>query len=729
MNENFLKNLNPEQKEAVISTEGPLLVVAGAGSGKTRVLTHRIAYIIKHCDVMAWQILALTFTNKAANEMKERIKELLDYSSSEIWAGTFHSICSRILRRHASLISYTNNFVVYDSQDQSSLIRICLKELKLTDKTIKINDFKSMISKIKNSLIKSSNIEESFPEIFNIEKYIKVFRLYERKLLENNAMDFDDLILKTLQLFRENKEVLELYRSQFRYIHVDEYQDTNLSQYKLISYLSSKHKNIMVVGDEDQSIYAWRGADIRNISEFEKDFNGAKVVILEQNYRSKKAILDLANSVIENNKKRKPKNLWTSNQGGSKPLFKRFKDAADEADFVYNQIQKLILNKGFDYKDFAILYRANAQSQEFELKFKSMKIPYKVVGGKKFYDRKEIKDIHAYLQILVNPSDTISFSRIINTPSRGIGSVTVDKIINSTHNNSKDLVEKAEFLAANGFFPSKRALSLISFCQMIKKAKDMISDHTLFDIMEYLLEASSYLPELLLEKNPEAQSRIENLITLLASVKKREDTEGKLDINLYLQEIALLSDQDSIDDENSVNLMTVHAAKGLEYPVVFMVGMEEKSFPNFMSIKENNIEEERRLCYVAITRAEEFLYLSAAKERFKFGKYEQNSVSRFVEEMDESCLDYKSDLSGIGYGNFGTKSKAQFGFSDLFLKKDEEKFQEFEHIEIGSKIRHSFFGKGTVIKIVDSSNMQMLIAFDNKGLKNIIYSQEQIKIL
>lgn len=643
-----LSTLNPMQRVAVETTEGPVLVVAGAGSGKTRVLTHRIAYLVKEKRVFPSNILAFTFTNKAAQEMRLRVGQLVGGDSNGMWMGTFHSICVRILRGDADKIGYKSDFVIYDTSDQKVLVKECMKELNIDDKKLPVNSVMYRISGAKNDMMTPEAFEDDANGNYPDALVAKVYALYQRKIFKNNAMDFDDLIGNTLRLFSEDEEVLNHYQNKFRYVHVDEYQDTNKAQYELINYLASGSGNLCVVGDADQSIYGWRGADIRNIYEFEKDFDSAKVIKLEQNYRSTKNILAVANAVIEKNLYRKDKHLWTENEDGDQIRYYRAPDEYSEGRFIVSEIKNLQETEGRSFKDFAILYRTNAQSRVFEDVLLKSNIPYKIVGGLKFYERKEIKDIMAYMKMIQNPVDDVSFMRVVNVPKRGIGAKTIEKIGQHAIQNDLSMYQSAAILMNEGGFSKKATTGLKSFVSFIDKytkQKNTVSAHAIY---AGIVEDSGYVAELRLENTIESKSRIENIQEFETVIQEFEKMEMDNSLETFLAMTTLKSDVDGVEeDEQGILLMTLHSAKGLEFPVVFLVGLEEGIFPSARALdEEDGIEEERRLCYVGITRAEEVLYISHAYQRSRFGRTEVNLASRFLEDIPKEYVEsYSGDIA------------------------------------------------------------------------------------
>lgn len=630
--------LNEQQKEAVLHTEGPLLILAGAGSGKTRVLTHRIAYLIEEQGVNPWNILAITFTNKAAGEMRERVDKLVGFGAESIWVSTFHSTCVRILRRHIDLLGYDNNFTIYDSDDQKTLMKDVCKLLQIDTKIFKERALLGTISHAKDELITPEEFRIRAEGDFSQKKIAEVYEEYEKQLRANNALDFDDLLVKTVQLFQTQADVLEYYQERFRYIMVDEYQDTNTVQFKLVSLLAAKYRNICVVGDDDQSIYRFRGANIRNILSFEETFPGAKVIKLEQNYRSTKMILDSANEVIRNNTGRKDKTLWTENEVGERPVFREFSSSFEEAEWIVRDIVK----RGGPWKDYAILYRTNAQSRIFEEKCVAYNLPYRLVGGVNFYQRKEIKDVLCYLKTIANGRDDLAVQRIINVPKRGIGAMSVARVNMFAMENDMsfyEALERAQAVPGIG----KAALKIGVFTDQISEFRKMLKEETpIKDVIEAILDKTGYRDELKEEGEVEAESRMENIEELINKAVSYWESAEEPSLSAFLEEVALVADIDSMDEsEDRIILMTLHSAKGLEFPYVYLAGMEDGLFPSMMSLMEGPeaLEEERRLCYVGITRAEKRLTLTAAKSRMIKGQVQPERTSRFIDEIPDVCLE------------------------------------------------------------------------------------------
>ena len=634
----LLDALNEPQRQAVMATDGPLLILAGAGSGKTRVLTHRTAYLIEECGVNPYNIMAITFTNKAAGEMRERIDQMVGYGSESIWVCTFHSTCVRILRRYIDRLGFGTNFTIYDSDDQKTLMKDICKRLEIDTKMYKEKMFLSAISSAKDELIDPIEFETRAAGDYVKRKQAQVYREYQQALKQNNALDFDDLIMKTVELFKLDKEVLASYQDRFRYIMVDEYQDTNTVQFKLVSLLAAKYRNICVVGDDDQSIYRFRGANIRNILSFEETFPGAKVIKLEQNYRSTKMILDSANEVIRNNTGRKDKTLWTENEVGERPVFREFSSSFEEAEWIVRDIVK----RGGPWKDYAILYRTNAQSRIFEEKCVAYNLPYRLVGGVNFYQRKEIKDVLCYLKTIANGRDDLAVQRIINVPKRGIGAMSVARVNMFAMENDMsfyEALERAQAVPGIG----KAALKIGVFTDQISEFRKMLKEETpIKDVIEAILDKTGYRDELKEEGEVEAESRMENIEELINKAVSYWESAEEPSLSAFLEEVALVADIDSMDEsEDRIILMTLHSAKGLEFPYVYLAGMEDGLFPSMMSLMEGPeaLEEERRLCYVGITRAEKRLTLTAAKSRMIKGQVQPERTSRFIDEIPDVCLE------------------------------------------------------------------------------------------
>ena len=644
--QDILKGLNDKQYEAVVNTEGPCLVIAGAGSGKTKVLTHKIAYLIGEKQVKPWNILAITFTNKAANEMKERIGNLVGDVAADIWMGTFHSICVRILRRFIDRIGFDSSFIIFDTSDQRTLVKACIKSIGLDDKMFTDRSVLSEISNAKNEMLEPDQYTVRAYGDFRKEKIALVYEMYQKRLKENNAIDFDDIINYTIKILMENSDILEYYSDKFHYVLVDEYQDTNKAQFTLVTMLASKNGNITVVGDNDQGIYSFRGADISNILNFERDFPGTKIIKLEQNYRCTGNILKAANAVIKNNEVTYKKELWTENEVGNLPAVYSAKNEYDEGTYIAQQIEHLRREEYYKYSDFAILYRMNTQSRAIEEILRRESIPYKIIGGLKFYERKEIKDIISYLRLIQNPSDNLSLKRIINEPKRGIGKTSLDKIEELSINSGVpmyEIIKNAEQYGLNRVFLNSR-----EFVNAIEELRAKKDDIKISDLIKETLKKSGYTQALENENTIEAENRIENLDEFLTVAIEFEDESADNKLSDFLEGITLSSDIDNMEEaEETVTLMTLHSAKGLEFPVVFLVGMEEGIFPGYKSIGEpKELEEERRLCYVGITRAKEHLFLTCSKQRTIFGSTSCNQVSRFLREIPSDLLDGYDDALG-----------------------------------------------------------------------------------
>lgn len=738
-------SLNDMQKEAVYQTEGPVLILAGAGSGKTRVLTHRIAYLIEEKGVNPWNILAITFTNKAAGEMRERVDQLVGFGSESIWVSTFHSACVRILRRFIDRLGYDTNFTIYDTDDQKSLMKEVCRYLQIDTKMYKERALLSAISSAKNEMISPEEYRLEAEGDFSRKKIAEVYAEYEKQLRANNALDFDDLLVKAVQLFQTQPDVLEYYQERFRYIMVDEYQDTNTVQFRLIQILSSKYRNLCVVGDDDQSIYKFRGANIKNILNFEEEFPDAVVIKLEQNYRSTSTILNAANAVIRNNHGRKDKTLWTENPEGEKLVCRQFDNAYDEADYIAGAIQKKVKEEGASYNECAVLYRTNAQSRMFEERFVSTNIPYKVIGGVNFYARREIKDLLAYLRTIENGRDDLAVRRIINVPKRGIGLTSINR------------VQEYAIQKEIGFYEALRAADLIpnigravsrleSFTALIEHFKEEAGRMTplalLNDIIE-TLDYESYLEEIDME---DAESRIENVEELKSKVASYEEsceqTGEQPTLSGFLEEVALVADIDNLDEESDyVVLMTLHSAKGLEFPYVFLAGMEDGLFPSYMTITADDpmeLEEERRLCYVGITRAMKELTLTCARRRMVRGETQYNKSSRFLREIPEELLGGHKELHKekpqmeIARNQAYAKAKAAFHSQAFGIKKPVQQFKvasgEGPGYDVGDRVRHMKFGEGLVTAITEGGrDYEVTVEFDTVGVKKMFAAFARLK--
>ncbi|OCA82929.1 DNA helicase PcrA [Pseudobacillus wudalianchiensis] len=721
LTEKLLTGLNKQQQEAVKTTEGPLLIMAGAGSGKTRVLTHRIAYLMVERGVNPYNILAITFTNKAAREMRDRIGALLGGAAEEVWISTFHSACVRILRRDIDRIGYNRNFTILDTTDQQSVIKGILKEKNLDPKKFDPRAILAAISSAKNELIDPETFAKRQGGYMD-QIVSEVYTEYQRRLKKNQALDFDDLIMVTIQLFQRVPEVLEFYQRKFQYIHIDEYQDTNRAQYMLVKLLASRFQNLCVVGDSDQSVYGWRGADIANILSFEKDYPQSRSIFLEQNYRSTKRILHAANEVIKNNFNRKPKNLWTENADGCNISYFRGDTQQTEAQFVAGKIQELTASGKRKRSDIAILYRTNAQSRVIEEVLMKSNIDYNIVGGTKFYDRKEIKDLLAYLRLIANPADDISLQRIINVPKRGLGSTSLDKISRYAQDNDLTMYEalaEADFIGIS----SKAAKTALEFRRLIETYTQQQEYLSVSELVEEVLERTGYRDMLKAEKTIEAQSRLENIEEFLSVTKNFEDNSEDKSLVAFLTDLALVADIDEVGKEekvqDSVVLMTLHSAKGLEFPVVFLMGMEEGVFPHSRSLMdENEMEEERRLAYVGITRAEEELYLTNAQMRTLYGRTNMNPVSRFISEIPADLID---DLAASKKVNtsFGLKTQP----ARRPVTRPQIKTASIESDwKVGDKATHKKWGTGTVVSVKGSGeSIELDIAFPSPiGIKRLL---------
>lgn len=719
LKDRLLAGLNKEQQQAVKTTEGPLLIMAGAGSGKTRVLTHRIAYILLEKGVNPYNILAITFTNKAAREMKERINGILGGAADEIWISTFHSMCVRILRRDIDRIGINRNFTILDTTDQLSVIKGILKDKNIDSKKFDPRGILSAISSAKNELIDAKQYGKYTGNYF--ENIVSdVFEQYEKRLLKNHSLDFDDLIMKTIQLFKRVPEVLEYYQRKFQYIHVDEYQDTNKAQYQLVHLLAAKFQNLCVVGDSDQSIYGWRGADIANILSFEKDYPNAKVILLEQNYRSTKNILQVANHVISNNVKRKPKNLWTDNEKGEKIQYYRADTEQGEALFVTGKIKELVETKQRKFSDFAILYRTNAQSRAMEEMLVKANIPYTIVGGTKFYDRKEIKDLLAYLRLVANLDDDISFVRIINVPKRGIGATSLDRIAQYALQNEMSMFRALGEVERIGL-SAKAMKACREFYQMLSGLNQMQEYLSVMELTEEIIKRTEYREVLQAEKTLEAESRLENIDEFLSVTKNFEESSEDQTLIAFLTDLALVADIDQLDKEENVKdavvLMTLHSAKGLEFPVVFLIGLEEGVFPHSRSLmEENDMEEERRLMYVGITRAEEELYITNAQIRTLYGHTNINPASRFIEEIPDEFIDRLNEQKR------NVPVRDQHQVRPVFRPAQSTTGGEDIRWRAGDKAIHKKWGVGTVVSVKgEGDHMELDIAFPIPvGIKRLL---------
>ena len=733
--------LNDKQKEAVLHTEGPLLILAGAGSGKTRVLTHRIAYLIEECGVNPWNILAITFTNKAAGEMRERVDKIVGFGSDSVWVSTFHSTCVRILRRHIDLLGYDTNFTIYDTDDQKSVMKDVIRGMELDPKIYKERTFLGVISHAKDELISPEEFLINAGLDYKQQLYARAYREYQIALKKNNALDFDDLIVKTVELFRSHPEVLDYYQERFKYIMVDEYQDTNTAQFKFVSLLAQKYQNLCVVGDDDQSIYKFRGANIENILNFEKVFPDAKVVKLEQNYRSTGNILSAANAVISNNIGRKDKRLWTESEDGEGIYFRQFYNGYEEAEYVSEQIRKSVRQMDSNYQDHAILYRTNAQSRLFEEQFIRDNIPYRLIGGVNFYARKEIKDLLAYLKTIDNGVDDLAVKRIINVPKRGIGLTTIDKVQRFATDHDMSFFEVLE--QADGVSELGRSVAkLKNFALTIQSFRAKAEELSLTELMEDILEVTGYRKELELEGTEEADARIENIDELISKVTSYEENciDEPPTLSGFLEEVALVADIDNLDaDENRVLLMTLHSAKGLEFPYVYLTGMEDGIFPSYMSIAADNpreeIEEERRLCYVGITRAMKKLTMSAARMRMIRGENQFNAVSRFMKEipkdyLQQGCEVKKDKTQEMPKNDSWREMKRTFHEKPKAVQQFTVTKASSLEYGVGDRVKHIKFGEGTVMDITEGGrDYEVAVEFDNFGRKKMFASFAKLKKL
>ena len=742
--ESILKGLNPQQKKAVQITEGPLLVVAGAGSGKTSVLTRRIAYLVAEKGIAPWNILAITFTNKAATEMKEREYKLLGQQADGIWMSTFHALCVRILRRDAEKIGYSGNFSIADSAEQLTLIKHIQKEQNINPKMYEPRRILSAISNGKNDLLTPDAFSASAASPF--EKITaQVYQEYQKRLKNDQIMDFDDLIMQTLVLFKKAPTVLHYYQNKFRYLLVDEYQDTNQAQYELCHALAAQYKNICVVGDADQSIYGWRGANMENIMNFEQDYHddGVQTVKLEQNYRSTGHILAAANAVIKNNRNRKAKKLWTDQGEGAKVTYYRAQSGDDEAHFIIAKIQEEVKEKKRSYHDFAVLYRTNAQSRTVEESFVKSNVPYQIVGGHKFYDRKEIMDIMAYLKLVANPSDSMSFNRIINTPKRGIGPVSVRRFMDFARDNGLSILGAFDHISMSGV-TARAGARLSDFGAKLRDAINFAKDHTVTGLTEKILQDFGYTAALKAEHTIEAETRLENLDEFLSVTKRFDDEYEENDdaenaLSDFLAEVSLLSDQDDLtNNDDQVALMTLHAAKGLEFPVVFLVGMEDGLFPLARALMEDDqLEEERRLAYVGITRAKRELFLTNAYSRMMYGRMQNNPPSRFLTEIDQDDLNIENSVpitltsdnlqaETAPFANSDERARAQVYTPKV--KPAGAVGAEKKGWNVGDQVEHKSWGRGVVTKVNGKGeDMELDIAFSGKGIKRLLAAFAPIK--
>lgn len=780
--QDLIEGLNDKQKEAVLATDGPCLVIAGAGSGKTKVLTHKIAYLMMEKHVKPWNILAITFTNKAANEMKERVEKLVGEAAKDMWIGTFHSICVKILRKYIDRLGFDHSFLIFDTSDQRTLIKECMKTLKIDDKMFTDRSVLAEISNGKNEMLEPKAYQTKYAGDYRKEVIGRIYELYQHRLKENNAIDFDDIINFAIKILTENEDVLEYYTNKFQYVLVDEYQDTNKAQFTLVTILASKYGNITVVGDNDQGIYSFRGADITNILNFEKDFPGTKIIKLEQNYRCTGNILKAANAVIKHNENKYEKKLWTENEEGNLPIIHKSDDEYDEGRYIVEEVNHLRREEYFNYSDFVVLYRMNSQSRAIEEILRREGIPYKIVGGLKFYERKEIKDIISYLRLIYNFSDNISLKRVINEPKRGIGKTSIDniqEISEQTGLSMFDIIKHADEYGLN-----RVKANSIEFIATIEYLRGKMEELSISELIKETLNKTGYVKALEQENTTEAETRIENLEEFLTVAIEFEEEEAENTLGDFLEGITLSSDIDGMEDsDDSVTLMTLHSAKGLEFPVVFLVGLEEGIFPGNKSIGEpKELEEERRLFYVGITRAKQYLYLTCSKKRTIFGSTSYNAISRFVNEIPSDLLDgfdeldnsssdefgdsgykweygtgskmktYKiGDDFGSGFGvaasgmniennyknnnyNKGANNGFQFKTAESFLNSlNNKKMNEGTDItkyKEGQRIYHKKFGEGTINKIEEEGEDYKLdISFDKVGHKRLMAKFANLEII
>ena len=760
---NILDGLNNIQYEAVVNTDGPCLVIAGAGSGKTKVLTHKIAYLLEEKDIKPWNILAITFTNKAANEMKTRVEGLVGEAAKDMWIGTFHSICVKILRRFIDRIGYDTSFIIFDTSDQRTLVKECLKSLDLDEKMFSDRSVLSEISNAKNEMLEPTQYMARVNGDFRKEKIAGVYALYQQRLKENNAVDFDDIINLTIKILMENPEALAYYNDKFKYVLVDEYQDTNKAQFTLVTMLASKYGNITVVGDNDQGIYSFRGADISNILNFEKDFPGTKIIKLEQNYRCTGNILKAANAVIKNNEVKYKKELWTENDTGELPNVFCGDNEYDEASYVIEQINRLRREEYFKYSDFTVLYRMNAQSRAIEDILRREDIPYKIIGGLKFYERKEIKDAIAYLRLIFNPSDNLSLKRIINEPKRGVGKTSLDNVAKIAEDNNVSMYEVIKNAADYGL--NRVFVNTREFIEQIEYLINKKEELKISELIKEALNKTGYTKALENENTVEAESRIQNLEELLTVAIEFEEENAENSLGEFLEGITLSSDVDGLEEsDDMVTLMTLHSAKGLEFPVVFLVGMEEGIFPGYKSIGEpKELEEERRLCYVGITRAKQYLFLTCAKQRTIFGSTTYNSPSRFLNEIPEEYLKgykeaFERETTNNSYSKsydweYGKTSKVttrklqtneiqsayknttgyNFKTPESFLanlNKKEENNVDLSKYKAGERVYHKKFGEGTINYVEqEGDDLKVDINFDKAGHKRLMAKFANLEII
>lgn len=731
------EGLNPMQQEAVYHTEGPVLILAGAGSGKTRVLTHRIAYLIEEKGVNPWNIMAITFTNKAAQEMRERVDQIVGFGSESIWVSTFHSSCVRMLRRFIDRIGYENNFTIYDTDDQKTVIKEVCKRLNIDTKMFKERSLMAAISSAKDELISPEAFKRDAGQDWSLQTVARVYEAYQKQLAMNNALDFDDLIAKTVELLEASPEVLDYYQQRFRYIMVDEYQDTNTAQFRFVSLLASKYRNLCVVGDDDQSIYKFRGANIGNILGYEKVFPDAKVIKLEQNYRSTQNILNAANEVIRHNLGRKEKTLWTDNEVGELLHFRQFLTGYEEAEYIAGDISKKVREGTYAYRDCAILYRTNAQSRLFEEKFLLANIPYKIVGGVNFYARKEIKDLLAYLKTIDNARDDVAVRRIINVPKRGIGATTLNRVQDYAQEQGisfYDALKEADQIPSLG----RSAAKIRPFVDFVQKFRSQLEYLSVTELLNKVIEETGYVEELKAEDTEESRARSENIDELISKVVSYEQDAEEPSLDGFLSEVALIADIDSVEEsDNRVLLMTLHSAKGLEFPNVYLAGMEDGIFPSYMTITEGDaseLEEERRLCYVGITRAMKELTLTAAQQRMIRGETQYSKVSRFIREIPRELVELgretapKKTVEMPQAGSSYARMRQVYRKETFAPKKFEVKKAEALDYGVGDTVRHIKFGTGTVTAIAEGGkDYEVTVDFDRVGTKKMFASFAKLK--
>ena len=768
---NLLEGLNDKQYEAVINTEGPCLVIAGAGSGKTKVLTHKVAYLIEEKNVKPWEILAITFTNKAANEMKERVEKLVSNAALDIWMGTFHSICVRILRKQIDRLGFDTSFIIFDTSDQKTLVKKIIKEKNLDDKLYSDKSVLYEISNAKNEMLEPDKYTAKVRGDFRKEKIAEIYEIYQKRLKENNAIDFDDIINFTIKILLDNPDLLDYYSGKFKYVLVDEYQDTNKAQFTLVSLLASKYGNITVVGDNDQGIYSFRGADITNILNFEKDFPGTRIIKLEQNYRCTQNILNAANEVIKNNETKYEKKLWTKNEEGNLPKVYRADTAYDEANYIVRQINTLKMEEYYKYSDFAVLYRMNTQSRVIEDALMREDIPYKIVGGLRFHERKEIKDIIAYLRLIQNFSDNLSLTRIINEPKRGVGRTSLDNIENlavSNETSMYEIIKNADKYGLSRVFSNTR-----EFINTIEELHQKIDSLKVSDLIKEVINKTGYLKNLELENTVEAETRIQNIDEFITEAVEFENEAAEPSLREFLEGITLSADIDNVEDsEESVTLMTLHSAKGLEFPVVFLVGMEEGVFPGYKSIGEpKELEEERRLCYVGITRAKENLFLTCSRQRTIFNSTSYNAVSRFLKEIPATMLDGYEQIEDRSYSSYddtdvnwqyGTGRDLSSDYSSDYLRESINTYKSIEEnsskvasttfkfrsaesflnslnkpeevdlsvYKAGIKVYHKKFGEGVINYVeAEGEDLKVDINFEKSGHKRLMARYAGLKVI